>query len=73
MKLLTRLIFALIIYVGLAGQAEAYLDPGSGSFIFQMIVGAVLGAAVALKVYFGRVKQLALKLFRKNSKDDSKK
>lgn len=36
--------------------AHAYLDPGSGSFLIQILVAGVLGAGVALKVYWRKVK-----------------
>ena len=32
--------------------ANAYVDPGAGSFIFQAIVGGMLAAALALKVFW---------------------
>lgn len=34
----------------------AYLDPGSGSFILQLILGAIVGLLVALRAYWGRIK-----------------
>ena len=34
----------------------AYIDPGTGSLVFQVIVGAVVGALVTLKLYWQRVK-----------------
>ena len=33
-----------------------YLDPGSGSFIIQIAIAALLGLGVALRVYWGRIK-----------------
>lgn len=35
--------------------ANAYMDPGSGSFVIQMLMGATLGAAVAIKVFWHRI------------------
>lgn len=35
--------------------ANAYVDPGTGSFIFQVLIGAALGAAVAVKVFWRRI------------------
>lgn len=32
----------------------AYLDPGTGSYMFQVVVGAVLGVAVSLKLMWKR-------------------
>ncbi|MCC6742274.1 MAG: hypothetical protein IT175_00290 [Acidobacteria bacterium] len=34
----------------------AYIDPGSGSFILQVVVGTLLGASVAAKMYWARLR-----------------
>lgn len=47
---LFALYFALI-----ALPAHAYIDPGSGSFIFQVLVGGLLGAAFAVKTFWKRI------------------
>lgn len=39
----------------------AYLDPGTGSLIVQAVVGAVIGVAVALKVYWHKIKAFFFK------------
>ena len=39
-----------------AGTAHAYLDPGTGSMLLQVLLGGVAGAIVALRLYWGRVK-----------------
>ncbi len=36
-------------------SAFAYLDPGSGSYIVQMIIAGILGGFYALKLYWNRV------------------
>jgi hypothetical protein len=41
--------------VSAAGSALAYIDAGSGSYIFQLIVGAMVGTAVAAKMFWRRV------------------
>lgn len=33
----------------------AYLDPGSGSMMLQVLAGGIAAAAVTLKVYWNRV------------------
>jgi hypothetical protein len=37
-------------------QLFAYIDPGSGSMLLQMILGGVAGVAVALRMYWHRVR-----------------
>ena len=34
----------------------AYLDPGSGSFLIQLVIAALLGLGVALRAYWGKIK-----------------
>ena len=34
----------------------AYLDPGSGSFLIQLAIAALLGLGVALRAYWGKIK-----------------
>ena len=36
-------------------QPLEYLDPGSGSFILQLLLAAFLGAAVAFRAYWGKI------------------
>jgi len=33
-----------------------YLDPGSGSYLLQLLIAAALGALFALRLYWKRVK-----------------
>jgi hypothetical protein len=35
--------------------AHAYVDPGTGSYIFQVLIGVFLGAAVAVKLFWRRI------------------
>ena len=35
-----------------------YLDPGSGSIIFQLAIAALLGLAVAVRASWGSIKKL---------------
>ena len=33
-----------------------YLDPGSGSFLIQLLIAALLGAAIAIRASWSRIK-----------------
>ncbi len=37
-------------------KPAAYLDPGSGSFIIQLLFGAVVGGLVVMKAYWSRIR-----------------
>jgi hypothetical protein len=51
--------FVVLVALLLAGPfslpAHAYVDPGTGSFIFQAAIGALLAASVAVKVFWKRI------------------
>ncbi|HEX9817921.1 MAG TPA: hypothetical protein VGA89_03490 [Patescibacteria group bacterium] len=34
---------------------QAYLDPGTGSYITQLIIGGLVGGLYLLKVYFSKI------------------
>lgn len=63
----------LMVVWGLAapGTVHAYLDPGSGSLLIQLLLGAVLGGVYFVKLYWGKIIQFILSLFGK--KTDEKK
>jgi hypothetical protein len=46
---------AVAVAFPLAG-AFAYVDPGTGSFILQMLLGGVAGAMVVCRLYWERLK-----------------
>ena len=48
-----------------AAKAQAYLDPGSGSFILQILIASLVGIGFALRSYWGKI----IRLFRKNGSD----
>lgn len=60
--LITTVVFFLI-----TRNSYAYIDPGSGSMIVQVIIAAILGTITALKIYWHKIK----KIFSRNS--DNKK
>ena len=47
-------------------DASAYLDPGTGSYILQMLVAGVLGGMYAIKLYWNKI----LNFFKGTSSDD---
>ena len=47
--------FFLYFFLVTIPSARAYIDPGTGSYLFQLAVGAVLGVAVAVKLFWKRL------------------
>jgi hypothetical protein len=43
----------------------AYLDPGSGSFILQLLLASLLALLVLVKAYWQKIKTIFTRLFSK--------
>lgn len=56
-----------------SAPAFAYIDPGSGSFIIQMLIASLLGAGITIKMYYRNIKQKLSDFFSKDSKDNDDK
>lgn len=58
MKLSTMFISLIVFFIisNPFAIAHAYLDPGSGSMLLQLLLGGVTGVVVIFKLYWQRVK-----------------
>jgi len=63
------LIFYLIV---LPTNAEAYLDPGTGSYIIQMSIGFLIGGVYVGKKYFRQLISFLNSLFKQKNRDGQK-
>ena len=56
-----RTLLPLVVILGIVAfptKAHAYLDPGAGSLVLQLILGGLAGLAVLLKLYWHRLLNL---------------
>ena len=51
-------------------KINAYLDPGSGSFLLQMLLAALLGGAFVLKTYWTKIKEGVDNLFARQQEEE---
>ena len=51
-------------------DAYAYIDPGSGSVIFQGLIGVLVGAGIAVKLYWLKIKNYFMDRSAKKITDD---
>lgn len=56
-----------VLACSLPTVAYAYLDPGTGSMLLQALIAAIVGGAIAIRAYWGKIKHLL-----SSSKDLSK-
>lgn len=65
-------IAAALSIVMMAGTAHAYVDPGTGSYLLQILIAGILGAAFAMRLYWTRIKNSlsGLRSGRKKGEDE---
>ena len=56
-------IFTIITFFGwgLANEAQAYIDPGTGSMLFQSVIAAIAGGVFLIKTYWSKLKYFFVK------------
>lgn len=69
-KFLICLISNIIAIFLIVTNAYAYLDPGTGSFILQSIIGFLAALSAGFLYYWTRVKNFFLKFFKKNNTNE---
>ncbi len=68
-KLLKRVGIALIVLSVYPSIAYAYLDPGTGSYVFQVLVGTLFGAMFAIKMFWRNIRAFFSGLRERRAKD----
>ncbi len=48
----------VLILAASAQSAFAYLDPGTGSFLLQILIGGVAGTLTVIKFYWEKIRSL---------------
>jgi len=62
-------IFTAILSLLMFTDAVAYLDPGTGSMLLQVILGGIAAVAVAFKLYWHKLRA-ALGVAKKEQPED---
>ncbi|MCH7937176.1 MAG: hypothetical protein IH994_08820 [Proteobacteria bacterium] len=52
----TAVLLLLLLIAAFPFPAHAYLDPGTSGMIINLIIGAIAGGLVTLKIYWAKVK-----------------
>lgn len=63
-------LIALFISISLVGDADAYIDPGAGSYIIQIAIASVVAALFFIKSFFQRIMFFINKVFPMKKSDD---
>lgn len=55
LEVISILLLSLSLLLLCTLEARAYLDPGSGSYMMQVLLASLIGGLYILKVYFKRI------------------
>jgi biotin transporter BioY len=67
-RILSLLLFVLVIMAGLPSIAFGYIDPGTGSYLLQVAIAALLGGGLAVKIFWKKIKNFFISLFSRKQK-----
>lgn len=70
-KFLVPALFVITLSLAIPTSAYAYLDPGTGSVILQLLVAGFLGTIFTLKMWWRSTLSFLGRLFGKNESDHS--
>jgi len=62
-------VFLTVILILAAADVLAYLDPGTGSMLLQVILGGIAAIGVAIKLYWHKLRA-ALGMAKKTDPED---
>ena len=60
-----------LILIFIPQVAHAYLDPGSISYVFQIIAGGIVGILIGLRFFGGTIKAFIKKMFSKKKTEET--
>lgn len=60
-------------FLSLARNAEAYLDPGTGSYFVQILLAGIAGAGYLIVSSWGKIRQFLSSVFKKKEPQSDEK
>ncbi len=68
-----KFFLVLVAFVALfPPRAHAYLDPGTGSYVIQVLAAVFFGGFFVIKTWWTQIKHFITKLFGKDKKSSEK-
>lgn len=68
----TSLLYAILLFLIFTSQADAYLDPGTGSYVLQIVAAAFLAGTVVVKGFWGNIKNVIDKITGKGKNSENR-
>ncbi len=59
--MIKRFLIVAITLIFFTIQGYSYIDPGTGSYMVQIIIAAFVGASLGIRIFWGKIKALFTK------------
>lgn len=69
-KFSTALMMPGLLYLPVHQVIQAYIDPGTGSIILQVVIGVLFASVVAIKLFWRQFTAFLGSLFSKSKKNE---
>lgn len=66
----TIFVVLAVFYLVLTREVYAYLDPGTGSYILQLVIAGILGGLFAVKMFWVKIKSFFVNIFSRDNKHE---
>ncbi len=73
LKTTTILTISFLYIILSTDTSHAYIDPGSGSMLLQVLIASILGMLTVIKIYWARLKTFFSTKSDTNSSEETKK
>ena len=73
LKITTILTLSFLYIILSTDSSHAYIDPGSGSMLLQVLIASILGMLTVIKIYWARLKIFFSRKSDTNSSEETKK
>lgn len=61
---MTKKSFVLLaIFLGVTTRCFGYIDPGTGSYLIQILIAAFVGLSLGIRIFWNKIKSIWGKLF----------
>lgn len=67
-----KFILAFVLYILMTSKGYAYLDPGTGGFIIQAILGFLAAIFAYITLFWNKIKSIFNKFFKKKNEISKK-
>ena len=69
-KVTDMIVFFVFVFFVFVPKVSAYLDPGTGSYMIQLVTGGLLGSLFLIKNYWRDIVSTIKKIFSKKNHEN---